>query len=179
MKSVNFVLVAAYAIVLGISVRLAGHGGAQSSTREPSAPADEITATSLAEKIPRIEEEPDLRPHEGKSTDNSQEPAEIKSSNPKSAPVRALDRIVAIPVAFQGGGSAGIGLDVRQKEVIAELRQKFRDDLADSSQDPADPRYLKRWQQAQRENDDLLAGLLGGQFFLDYQIPAIEPAIKP
>jgi hypothetical protein len=65
-----------------------------------------------------------------------------------------------------------MALDSRQTTVIAELRQKFVDDLADTDQDPASMAYRERWQTAQRENDDLLAGLLGGQFFLDYEVQA-------
>jgi hypothetical protein len=55
----------------------------------------------------------------------------------------------------------------RQTEVINDLRQKFQAELARWNQPPGDPAYRRRWQQAQRESDDLLAGLLGGQFFQD------------
>jgi hypothetical protein len=103
---------------------------------------------------------------------------EVEAAAPdKPAPrVRALDRTISIPLAFQQADPAAVALDERQIAIIDELRQKFRDDLAESSRNPADPAYRKRWQEAQRESDDLMSGLLGGQFFLDFQIQASRPA---
>jgi hypothetical protein len=85
---------------------------------------------------------------------------------------RGSDRIVSMPLAFQGLDPADMKLDDRQIAVIDELREKFQQDIGGPGQDPHDPAYRRRWQEAQRENDDLLAGLLGGQFYLDYQLQA-------
>jgi hypothetical protein len=85
---------------------------------------------------------------------------------------RGPGRIVSMPLAFEGVDPADMKLDDRQIAVIDELREKFEQDIGGPGQDPRDPAYRRCWQEAQRENDDLLAGLLGGQFFLDYQLQA-------
>jgi hypothetical protein len=85
---------------------------------------------------------------------------------------RGPGRIVSMPLAFQGVDPADMKLEDRQIAVIDELREKFQQDIGGPGQDPRDPAYRRRWQEAQCENDDLLAGLLGGQFYLDYQLQA-------
>jgi hypothetical protein len=105
----------------------------------------------------------------------SERSAAVQSPVPSVTRTRLLDRQALVPLTFQEVDLSGMNLDQRQIAVINELRQKFRDDLSGAGQNPADPAYLKRWQEAQRENDDLVSGLLGGQFFLDYQIQATQP----
>jgi hypothetical protein len=105
---------------------------------------------------------------------------EAGSSGPESGGVvisrptreRAQDRIVVIPLALKDVDPSDLKLDDRQIAVIAELRQKFQEDVGGPGQDPNDPAYLRRWQEAQRENDELFTGMLGGQFYLDYQLQA-------
>jgi hypothetical protein len=108
-----------------------------------------------------------------------QEPAKAESSGSAPKGGRNTDETVAVPLAFKELDTNGMNLEPRQIEVLSELRQKFRDDLSGASLDPADPAYRKRWQEAQRECDDLISGLLGGQFYLDYEMQVSEPAPKP
>jgi len=81
-----------------------------------------------------------------------------------------------VPLVFQGVES--IKLNQVQLEVINDLRRQFEEDLGLSDFDVNDPSYQQRWQQAQRANDDLFVGLLGGQFYLDYQAQALDPAVS-
>lgn len=88
------------------------------------------------------------------------------------------ERPVTIPLAFQEVGAAAMALSPAQTAILEELREKFRADLGGATMDPNAPDYRQRWETAQRENDDLLAGLLGGQFYLDYQMQASPPQAR-
>ena len=181
MKPVSYVLLAANVVLLAIIVRLACQGPSPATIADSSTPAHDIAATCATNNDRQTLDSDSLQRRQLTSSDVlPANDGNRSAERATQAPLRALDKIVSIPIAFQGGDlySGQLVLDQRQIEVINELRQKFRDDLANSSQDPTDPAYLKRWQEAQRENDNLLSGLLGGQFFLDYQIQAKEPA-KP
>jgi hypothetical protein len=63
----------------------------------------------------------------------------------------------------------------RELAVMDELRQEFRDELG-TNQDPADPAYRQRWQAAQRKSDEMLEGLLGSEFYQNYQLQAEDQA---
>lgn len=80
-----------------------------------------------------------------------------------------------LPLVFQQVDSTRFALDETQIETLNELRQRFRDAIGGPNQDPNAPVYRERWQIAQRENDELLSGLLGGEFFEDYQQAASNP----
>ena len=99
-----------------------------------------------------------------------------------------VERANAGPVRATRAGGAGVSqlplvfrqpaeklkLDEQESEVIDYLRQKFREELGPEGQDVSDPAYAQRWRRAQRNNDDLLAGLLGGEFYLNYQLETSE-----
>jgi hypothetical protein len=85
---------------------------------------------------------------------------------------RTLEGHIALPLVFQSTDFATQHLDGRQLQVINELREKFQQDLGSPGQNRADPAYRQRWQAAQRESDDLLMGMLGGRFVLDYESAA-------
>jgi len=53
-----------------------------------------------------------------------------------------------------------------QMEVINNLRQNFQQQLANTSQNPDDPAYLKQYQAAQIEADEQANMLLGPEFWL-------------
>jgi hypothetical protein len=66
--------------------------------------------------------------------------------------------------------SQPIQLDAQQSETIEYLRQRFQEALGPVAQNPSNPAYANKWRTAQRESDDLLAGLLGGEFYLNYDL---------
>lgn len=84
---------------------------------------------------------------------------------------------VSIPLVFQEI-PPGIQLDARQIEVFNKLRQAFQADLEGTSMDRNDPAYRKSWQEAQRRNDEQLQGMLGGEFFLDYQVQVANRSVQ-
>jgi hypothetical protein len=92
---------------------------------------------------------------------------------------RSLETPVLIPLAFQNVNADSANLTEQQAQVIADLRQRFHDELGGQAQDPKDTAYRKRWEPAQRDNDDLLQVMLGSEFFLEYQLQASRKAAQP
>jgi hypothetical protein len=77
-----------------------------------------------------------------------------------------------MPLVLQSIDLTTMNLSDDQKQVIADIRQSFLDQIGGTNQDPNDPAYLERWQQAQPEADSMLRGMLGTSFFQDYQLVA-------
>jgi hypothetical protein len=73
-----------------------------------------------------------------------------------------------LPLVFREPPGS-LELDAQQSEVIDYLRQRFREELGPEN-DPGEPAYAERWKSAQQNSDDLLTGLLGGEFYLNYQL---------
>lgn len=65
-----------------------------------------------------------------------------------------------------------LGLNDDQKQVITQIQQQFVDEIGGPYQDPNDPAYLKRWQKAQPESDDMVKAMLGSTIFQNYQLSA-------
>src|SRR5262249_53000387 len=83
------------------------------------------------------------------------DPAREVAPAPRALRSQVTDLSVLVPLVFQEADASLLKLDDRQTAVIAELREKFCDDLRDVNQNPNDPAYCLRWREAQRENDDL------------------------
>ena len=77
---------------------------------------------------------------------------------------------VLMPLVFQSFDPAALGLNDDQVQVIAGLRQNFMDQIGGASQDPSDPAYLARWQQAQPVLDSTLQGMLGSDVYIKFQM---------
>jgi len=75
-----------------------------------------------------------------------------------------------LPLAFQNVDLDALGLSEEEKISVLELRKQFVEAI--SPQNPSDPAYLKRWQEAQPEIDALLRDKIGGPTFQDYQSAA-------
>lgn len=90
----------------------------------------------------------------------------------KSRAERDLDRAVFMPLVLQPVDAEAMKLTAAQAQTINELRQAFLQEIGGTNQDPNDPAYRQRWQAAQREADDMLTGLFGSKFTLNYQMQA-------
>ena len=73
-----------------------------------------------------------------------------------------------MPLVFQNLDPAELGLDDEQSQIITNLRQNFVEQVGGTNQDPNDPAYLARWQQAQPAADSMLRGRLGNQIYSQY-----------
>lgn len=82
------------------------------------------------------------------------------------------DRPIALPLAMQEIDPTVMNLNDGQKQVIAEIRQNFLEQVGGANQDPTDPAYLERWQRAQPAADAMMRGMLGTSFYQFYQLAA-------
>jgi len=79
-----------------------------------------------------------------------------------------------LPLALREINPAVMQLNSNQVAVIAAVRRQFQEQLG--NQDPNDPAYVQRWNQAQRDADDRLRGMLGSKFYIQYQVEAANQA---
>lgn len=86
----------------------------------------------------------------------------------------APQRDVRVPLAFQNINASG--LNDNQQQVINQIRQDFVNAVGGENADPSTPDYLKSWQNAQRQSDDLIRTRLGQQTFLQDQLRAAQQA---
>ena len=96
------------------------------------------------------------------------EPLRVPRLRVASQVERDLARPISTPLILQSIDPTVMKLSAAQTETIEELRQNFAEKLG-PNQDPNDPAYRQRWQAAQREADDMLAGILGKNFVLNLQ----------
>jgi len=85
---------------------------------------------------------------------------------------------VSMPIVMQNVDLAALGLNNGQQQVIAEVRQNFLEQVGDTNQNPKDPVFLARWQQAQIEADTRLQATLGYQVYMRYQIAGYQMALE-
>ena len=78
------------------------------------------------------------------------------------------------PLVFQNIDLSVIDLNEQQIQAVQNLRQSFVDEIGGPNQDPNDPAYRERWQNAQPEMDNLLQGILGATAFEKYLLAARE-----
>jgi hypothetical protein len=90
-----------------------------------------------------------------------------------------VSRTVAAPVypfVLRNVNLDALGLTVAQKTAVQELQQQFINDVGGLNENPSDPGYLRRWQQAQPQSDQLLKAMLGITAWENYQLLAADPA---
>jgi hypothetical protein len=90
-----------------------------------------------------------------------------------------LDRPVSAPLVLRDLDLTTLNLKPQQIQVINDVRQNFINEIGGPNQDPNDPAYLERWQKAQSAADDMLRGMLGTEFYLNYQLAAAENGQNP
>jgi hypothetical protein len=105
------------------------------------------------------------------------------ASNP-APPVRvqrdqSQDENVSLPLVFQNVDPAALKLNEDQMNDLAFLRQKFQEDVGGPNQNPDDPAYLKRWQAARPQNDQMLRAMLGDRVYDRMQSEADNHAPLP
>jgi hypothetical protein len=78
------------------------------------------------------------------------------------------DDSASFPLALQKPNLANLKLTPEQTAAIENVRQQFINDIGGTNQDPNNPDYLARWQQAQPKSDTLLRGWLGHNAYMSY-----------
>jgi hypothetical protein len=85
---------------------------------------------------------------------------------------------ISMPIVMQNIDLAALGLNHDQKQVIGEVRQDFLEQVGGTNQNPKDPAFMARWQQAQVEADARLQASLGYQVYMQCQIAGYQMALE-
>ncbi|MBL9182621.1 MAG: hypothetical protein JNN17_10795 [Verrucomicrobiaceae bacterium] len=106
---------------------------------------------------------------------------------PPAEPVSASNTassFASIPAAFLVGNAAGdsitqdgslspvptdASLSPETLQTLADMRQKFGDQVTASGSDPSSREFYLQWLKAQRQSDDYFASLYGGDHFISVQ----------
>lgn len=72
------------------------------------------------------------------------------------------------PVAFRQVDLANLGFGPSEQEAIKQVQEQFVQDIGGLNQNPNDPAYLARWQQAQINADDELRAALGSEQYIAF-----------
>jgi len=119
---------------------------------------------------PDSSRQPILRPTLVSETTPTSQRNTVNDSNLIQVSVKVLETSAAVlPLVFRNVTNA-LELSEQQLQTFAELQQKFVEDLGGLDQDPSDPDYRQRWQVEQQTSDDLLLALLGGEFYVSYEL---------
>ena len=113
------------------------------------------------------------------------EPARSEPSAPTSTefdprhrenPATQAAEPVCLPLVLQTQALASLKLDAEQSAELRELAQQFIQEIGGVNQDPSDPAYLARWQQARPKFDGLIVNVIGRRALvdLDQAMPAPE-----
>lgn len=108
-------------------------------------------------------------------------PAKSSESMPALTPIaasirrdRSQTQPILMPLVFQEVDLSKLGLGDEQVAAIADLRERFLDDVGGLGQNPNDPVYLQKWLKSQPEIDSDLRAMIGVTAFQNYQIEAAD-----
>jgi hypothetical protein len=104
------------------------------------------------------------------NTNATSSPPDRQNSG-ESGPVKA-----SLPLAFVNVDTNTLELGESQQAVLDAMRRRFVDEIGGTNQDPNDPQYAERWQQAQPEIDARLKVMLGYETYRQFQRQAWRTA---
>ena len=149
----------------------------------PADPDDETSRSHLANEASERPASPPTRHDAGPSSDGNEskdfsgittlDPAKpAASSTPEAAPLSPHRKTAPLPLVFRSVDPKSMKITPDQQKVIDRLQQSFLDQIGDANQDPNDPAYRERWEQARPLVDQQLKAQLGQSFFLRYEAAA-------
>lgn len=153
-------------------------------SRELQQKLEELENSSLAVQLGSYRDQQELKAQMLKLPD--QESSEIcdllglkAAADPQITAARhqrnSSNERARMPLVLQPVDASALNLNEQQMQVVQDLRQQFLDEIGGPNQDPADPAYRERWQNAQPETDASLRGALGITVFENFQLAAQNP----
>jgi hypothetical protein len=153
-------------------------------------PNGETSRTHLAGEAPQLPASPSTR-HDAVAFSGGNESKDFSgitaldpakpavSSTPEaSTPAPEQKTTAPLPLVFQRVDPRSMKITPDQQKIIDQLQQSFLDQIGDANQDPNDPQYRERWEQARPLIDQELKAQLGQQFFLQYEAAAGQRPAK-
>jgi hypothetical protein len=153
-------------------------------------PNGETSRSQLAEEASEVPARPSTRLDVGATSDGNEskdfsglttlDPTRpAASSTPAASTPEPKQKTTApLPLVFQPVDPKWMKITPEQQKIIDQLQQSFLDQIGDANQDPNDPQYRERWEQARPRIDQELKAQLGQQFFLQYESAASQRATK-
>ena len=137
---------------------------------ELASPNGETSRSHLVVEVSKPPASPSARPDAGASSDGDEskdfsgittsDPAkQAASSTPAaSTPEPEPKSTAPLPLVFLPVDPKSMKITPDQQKIIDQLQQSFLDQIGDANQDPNDPRYRERWEQARPLIDQELKG---------------------
>ena len=86
--------------------------------------------------------------------------------------------VPSYPLVFQNVNADAMGLSDSQKAAIQQLQQQFVKDIGGPNQDPNNPAYLAKWQQAQFQSDTMLEYQVGYNPYMQYWLAQYQSSLS-
>ena len=138
----------------------------------PPLPAKELpgrqASSSRDHNINTSSDQDESRDFSGVTTIDPAKPT--PSAAPEATPEPKKKSTAPLPLVFQPVDPRSFKITPDQQEIIDQLQQSFLDEIGGENQNPNDPQYRERWEQAKWLIDQKLKAQLGQQFFLQYQM---------
>lgn len=78
------------------------------------------------------------------------------------------------PLALQNLDLTPLNLNADQKQIIANVREDFLQEIGDAHQDTNEPAYRARWNRARADADNTLEAELGSNLYSQYQLAGYQ-----
>src|SRR5271165_2999215 len=142
----------------------------------PSLPAEQLpdrhTSSPRDHNIITSSDQDESRDFSGVTTIDPAKPT--PSAAPEATSESKKKSTAPLPLVFQPVDPRSFKITPDQQEVIDQLQQSFLDEIGGENQNPNDPHYRERWEQATWLINQQLKAQLGQQFFFQYQMAAGE-----
>jgi len=109
----------------------------------------------------------------------SGQPSEVPTgrASQSQAAYQEATYVPSYPLVFQNMNTDAIGLNDSQKAAIQRLQQQFVKDIGGLNQDPNNPAYLAKWQQAQSQSDAMLEYQIGYNLYMQYWLAQYQQSL--
>jgi hypothetical protein len=98
----------------------------------------------------------------------------LKPASIANSVASAPDILLAPPLALRNLDLSALNLNADQKQIIADVREDFLQEIGDAHQDTNDPAYRARWKRAQADADNMLEAELGSNLYSQYQLAGYQ-----
>ena len=108
------------------------------------------------------------------------QPSEVPTgrASTQQAAYQEASYVPSYPLVFQNVNADAIGLNDSQKAAIQQLQQQFVKDIGGPNQDPNNPAYLAKWQQAQSQSDTMLEYQIGYNPYMQYWLAQYQSSLS-
>jgi hypothetical protein len=93
---------------------------------------------------------------------------------PQMTPAQKKESTSPLPLAFKPVDQHSLKITPEQQEVLDRLQQNFLEQIGGANQDPNDPQYRQRWEEARPLIDEQLKAQLGQDFFIQYETATVN-----